>query len=224
MRRWYDTSEEEMYAYMAILLYAGAEKAYGVEAKDLFDQTNMPFYRAVMSLERFEQIRRFIRFDDGRTRVFRLQTDKMAAFRYIWNLFQENLVEFYEPSKELTVDEQLVGSRGRYPFKMFMPNKPGKYGIQIFWIVDAVNSYPLQGEIYVGQQPSDNRADGITHRHVMRLAKRYLGKGYNITIDNYFTSVPLLLELMSKNTTTIGTIKSNKKQLPKQFTPSDKIF
>ncbi|XP_055850586.1 piggyBac transposable element-derived protein 4-like [Episyrphus balteatus] len=224
MRRWYDTFEEEIYAYILILLYAGAEKAYGVEAKDLFHPTSVPFYRAVMSLERFEQIRRFIRFDDGRTRAFRLQTDKLAAFRYVWDLFQQNLVEFYQPSKELTVDEQLVGSRGRCPFKMFMPNKPGKYCIKIFWIVDAVNSYPLRGEIYVGQQPCDNRSDGISHQLVMRLAERYLGMNYNITTDNYFTSVPLALELMSKRTTTIGTIKSNKPQLPKPFTPVDKIF
>ncbi|XP_055910786.1 uncharacterized protein LOC129945151 [Eupeodes corollae] len=124
----------------------------------------------------------------------------------------------------MTVDEQLVGSRGRCPFKMFMPNKPGKYGIKMFWIVDAVNSYPLRGEIYVGQQPCDNRSDGISHQLVMRLAERYLGMNYNITTDNYFTSVPLALELMSKRTTTIGTIKSNKPQLPKPFTPVDKIF
>ncbi|XP_055918701.1 uncharacterized protein LOC129950807 [Eupeodes corollae] len=215
MRRWYDTTEDEIFAYIAILLYAGAEKAYGVEAKDLFHESNMAFYRAVMSLERFEQISRFIRFDDGRSRTFRLQSDKLAAFRHVWNLFQSNLISCYQPSKELTIDEQLVGTRGRCPFKMYMPNKPGKYGVKIFWIVDAKTNYPLQGEIYVGQQPGENRSEGISHQLVMRLAEKYLDKGYNITTDNYFTSVPLALNLMTRKTTTVGTIKSNKPQLPK---------
>ena len=40
-----------------------------------------------MSVERFEDIRRFFRFDDKRTREFRLQTDHMTAFRYIWDFF-----------------------------------------------------------------------------------------------------------------------------------------
>ena len=40
-----------------------------------------------MSVERFEDIRRFFRFDDERTREFRLQTDHMTAFRYIWDFF-----------------------------------------------------------------------------------------------------------------------------------------
>ena len=42
-----------------------------------------------MSAERFQDIRRFLRFDDKRAREFRPQTDHMTAFRYIWDfLFQ----------------------------------------------------------------------------------------------------------------------------------------
>lgn len=66
---WKDTDPDEIYAYIAILLYSGAEKANTVQAKDLFHQSNMPFYRAVMSLERFEQLSRFLCFDDKKTRL-----------------------------------------------------------------------------------------------------------------------------------------------------------
>lgn len=76
-----------------------------VPAKDLFHKTNMPFYRAVMSLERFEQLTRFLRFDDSRTRPMRLKDDKLAAFRYVWKLFLDNFQGLYKPSLELTIDE-----------------------------------------------------------------------------------------------------------------------
>lgn len=59
---------DEMYAFIGILIYAGAAKLNLVAAKDLFHKSHMPFYRGVMSLERFEQISRCLRFDDSRTR------------------------------------------------------------------------------------------------------------------------------------------------------------
>lgn len=223
MRYWTDVNADELYAYIAILLYAGAEKSCSVQAKDLFHESHMPFYRAVMSLARFEQITRFIRFDDTRTRPARLQSDKLAAFRHVWSLFQKNLSEHFIPSKEITIDEQLVTTRGRCSFKQYIPSKPGKYGIKIFWLVDATTNYPLAGEIYLGTQPGEQRARNIAHDLVLRLSDRYLDKGYNITMDNFFTSVPLAKELIRRKTTLNGTIRSNKPELPKQFTDSNEI-
>lgn len=81
MRPWKDTDVDELYAYIAILLYCGAGKSHNVKTTDLFHQSHMPFYRAVMSLKRFEQLNRFLRFDDSRTRVARLQQDKLAPIR-----------------------------------------------------------------------------------------------------------------------------------------------
>lgn len=71
-RVWNDTNADEIYAFIGVLLHSGAEKANGVQTKDLFDKSNMPFYRAAMTLKRFEQLLRFLRFDDSRTRLDRL--------------------------------------------------------------------------------------------------------------------------------------------------------
>lgn len=40
-----------------------------------------------MSLSRLQQLCRFIRFDDSRTRMDRLRQDKLAPFRYVWEMF-----------------------------------------------------------------------------------------------------------------------------------------
>ena len=53
-------------------------------SSELFEnEFSNPIYKAAMSVERLEDIRRFLRFDDKRTKKFNLQTDHMAAFRYI---------------------------------------------------------------------------------------------------------------------------------------------
>lgn len=72
MRPWTETNVDELYAYIAILIYSGAEKSHTVRITDLFDKSNMPFYRAVMPLKRFEQLSRFMRFDGSRTRMSRI--------------------------------------------------------------------------------------------------------------------------------------------------------
>lgn len=48
----------------------------------------------------------------------------------------------------------------------------------------------------------------------IKTVKPFLNKGYNITADNWFTSSSLAEMLMTKNTTLVGTIRSNKRDLP----------
>lgn len=221
LRKWQDTNVDEVYAYVAILLYSGAARTHNVRAADLFHKSELPFYRAVMSLERFQQLTRFLRFDDSRTRIARLREDKLAPIRYIWDLFKRNLTMPFIPSHEIVIDEQLLTTRNRCSFRQYIPSKPGKYGIKIFWAVDSQTNYPLAAEVYVGQQPNTARSKGIAHDLVLRLMKDYLYMGANLTVDNFFVSIPLAEDLIEKDTTMTGTIRSNKRELPKKFAAAD---
>lgn len=91
MRKWRNTTAEEIFAYIAILLRAGVEKANHTRPAELFEKGNIPFYRAVMSLVCFEQLTRFIRFDDSRTRMLRIRDDKLAPIRHVWDIFRRNM-------------------------------------------------------------------------------------------------------------------------------------
>lgn len=93
MRPWKDLTATEFYAFIGLVLHAGAEKDNLVEAKDLFSKRATAIYRATMSLERIEQILRFLT---------RLREDKLASIRYIWTVSLQN----YHPSRELCIDEQ----------------------------------------------------------------------------------------------------------------------
>ncbi|XP_039968473.1 uncharacterized protein LOC120780274 [Bactrocera tryoni] len=59
----------------------------------------MPFYRAVMSLHWFEQLCRFIRFDDSRTRTERLRYHKLAPIRNALTIFLANLTIPFVPGE-----------------------------------------------------------------------------------------------------------------------------
>jgi len=113
----------------------------------------------------------------------------------------------------------LEGFRGRCKFRQYIANKPNKYGIKIFALVDSRVFYTVNMEIYAGKQPigpflQNNSGASVVKRMIKPIAKT----GRNITIDNWFTSVPLAVELLKDyKTTMVGTLKKNKREIPTCF-------
>ena len=171
----------ELKAVIGLLLIAGADKSSHVSTRDLWSKAGKPVYKSVMNVVRLKSILRFMRFDDRRTRDQRQQTDKLAAFHYIWIMFLDRLPMMYCPDKNMTVDEQLVSFRGRCSFKQYIPSKPGKYGLKIFWNCDSKSSYPLKGEIYLGRQPGaarDKKSRRATCQTSHTSVAKYRSKRY----------------------------------------------
>jgi hypothetical protein len=99
-----------------------------------------------MGLNRAKELFRHMRFDNVNTRTDRIRTDKLAPIRDLWEMHAATLQRHYRPDSCITIDEQLVATRGRCSFRQYIPSKPGKYGIKIFWACDSATSYPLKGK------------------------------------------------------------------------------
>ena len=205
---------DEFSAGISLLLRAGVDRDNFTDLDDLWSiHDSKPFYRATMSVKRFKFFLRCLRCDDYRTRRSRLKDDKLAAFRDIWSLFLDRLRRFYTPDFDLTIDEQLVGYRGHIPGRTYLPSKPRKYGIKIFWMCEATTGYALNAVIYTG------RENGHVHRNlamdiVLQLTHPYNGSGRNICCDNYFTSHALALRLLENNLTILGTLRLHRREIP----------
>lgn len=128
-----------------------------------------------------------------------------------------HLMKINLPGKCLTVDEQLVPFRGRCPFKQYIPSKPDKYGMKLFWVCDSATGYPLNAIPYLGKDQTGNRAIGIAHKIVRDLCQRYANTNRNVTMDNFFTSYELSQEMLGSGMTIVGTVRKNKKFIPQEF-------
>ena len=218
-REWKPVTVQEIYSFMAILICSGVNNSNTDHVSDMWHSSSYPLYRATMGINRFRNIMRFIRFDDANTRKQRKITDKAAPIRDIWTMLNKNLSQIYKPTENLTVDEQLYPFRGRTKFTQFIPSKPAKYGIKIWWVCDAENAFPLNGIIYTGKT-GHIREKNQGERVVKELAVAYKGSGRNICMDNFFTSLSLAQQLLSWNLTIVGTLKKNKPYIPPIMGPN----
>lgn len=216
-RVWNDLTQIELDAYIGLLIAAGASHNNMQKTEFLWRTDNLPIFRAAMSHKRFAALTRYIRFDDSRTRTFRQQTDKAAPIRDIWNLLNENLARNYEPHANVTVDEQLFPYRGRTKFTQYIPSKPAKYGIKIWWACDAKTKYPLQGILYTGREAGEEREINQGENVLMKLARRYAKSGRTIVADNFFTTLEGAKKLASMGLAFVGTIRSNKRCIPAEM-------
>ena len=153
-----------------------------------YDFSN-PMYMATMPVKRFEDIRPFLRFDNKRTREFCQQTDHMATFRYIWDLYISNCKRWYSPHECVTTDEQLAPFKVRYKFLQYIPTKPGKYGTKIFWLCDSITNYGFNGSVYIGRQAGEEVKRDLGSSIVHELCSPIQHSGRNVTANNFFTRV-----------------------------------
>lgn len=216
-RVWKELTDIELDAFIGILLAAGVTHNNMQKSELLWQTDALPIFRAAMSHKRFLSLLRYIRFDDGRTREFRQQTDKAAPIRDVWNFMNQNLAKNYSPHENFTIDEQLYPYRGRTKFTQYIPSKPAKYGIKIWWACDSKTKYPLQGKLYLGRNEGEERETNQGENVLLQLANRYTNTGRTAIADNFFTTLEGVKRLARIGIGFVGTIRVNKRCIPDEM-------
>lgn len=122
----------------------GVYRSYGESIRNLWDEKHgRPLLRAVMPLKRFMLISKVLAFDDRESRRSRVcnYRDKLAPIRVFYEKWTDNLQYLYVPKENVTVDEQLILFRGKCFFKVYMPSKPGKYGMKAWVAADPTTGF-----------------------------------------------------------------------------------
>lgn len=97
--------------------------------------------------------------------------------------------------------------------------KPTKFGIRVWVNSEAKSGYVLNFQIYTGSNEK-TKEKGLAYRVVMDLMEPYFHKGHCLFIDNFYTGVQLLIDLVAKGTYCAGTARSNRKFFPAEIIPA----
>lgn len=211
----------ELEAFFGLLYLAGVFKSNHEDVSSLFatDGTGRDIFRCTMSKNRFLFLLSALRFDCISTRDERKKSDELAAISEVFNRFVANSQMNYSCGQYTTVDEMLVGFRGRFKYRVYMKSKPAKYGVKIFILTDARTSYFVNGSIYCATQYRNPKKLLKPTLEVMNLVQPIVKSNRNVTGDNYFSSVELVDELKENGLTYVGTLRKNKLEIPESFLP-----
>ena len=128
----------------------------------------------------------------------------------------------YNPFRDVAVDETMVGFRGRLGAKQYLLKKPTKYGVKAFTMADSTHGFVLNILLYTGRDTLANASsqyDDLSQpaQVVLHLVEPYLDQGHYVFTDRYYTSIPLIQALSSRNTAFTGTAMKNCVDIPDQI-------
>lgn len=126
----------------------------------------------------------------------------------------------YVPRQDVSIDESLMLFKGRLGWVQYIPMKRRRFGVKYFMLCEAKTGYVWKLIIYVGKgtQFDEDFSDLQVSSHVvMSLMKPLLGKGYCVTLDNYYNS-PQLADMLLRNKTDVyGTLRKTRKEVPEEL-------
>ncbi|KAK7153232.1 hypothetical protein R3I93_011203 [Phoxinus phoxinus] len=222
---WVPVKAHEMYSFIALVIYMGI-----LGAKHILDYWSgkhiysLPFPKSVMSRSRFQAITwnlHLCNLKDDRANALKKGTrdhDRLFKIKPLYTDIIEACKTHFHPNRQLSVDERMVASRARISFKQYMKDKPTKWGYKLFVLADSACAYTWNFFVYEGKS-SLATGKGLSYDSVIRLLDlSLLGKGYQVFMDNFYTSPGLLLDLLDKKTLACGTIRSNQQGFPRTMT------
>lgn len=209
-------SDCEMLGLLGVLVIMGADYDTKHSLKHLWSNLHSkPLYKAAFSRIRFEQFLTTLCFDDKNSRTERREIDNFAPFRELFEKFNLLCQKYVIPGINVTIDEMLSLFRGRCGFKVFMKDKPGKYGIMIRMLTDVTMRYVIKMEVYCGMKNPITGNERGPSFIVKRLVEQIKATSRNVTTDRFYTSVDLAEDLYKNYCLTlVGTLQKNRKHIP----------
>jgi Transposase IS4 len=165
----------------------------------------------IMTRNRFQILLRNWHFADNANANVEDRTHKVKD---LLTMLIAKFANARSPAEEIVVDESMIPFRGRLLFKQYLPGKAHKYGVKVFKLCDK-NGYTFNAAIYTGK--TDAKLS-VPTTVVLRLSQPYLNAGRTLVTDNYFTSIELANKLLDMQSHLVGTLRVNRRGLPRTVT------
>lgn len=129
--KWYDTTANELMLMIGMILAMGINVQ--PELADYWKNdaiVGVPGITRGMPILRFKALLSVLHLNDNSIALPRshVQFDKLHKVRPILDRLRLNFLKYYNPHRENSIDEAMVGFKGRSSLKQYMPMKLTKRG------------------------------------------------------------------------------------------------
>ena len=174
---------------------------------------NNKFISSVMTRDRFLLLLKFIHFENNEHAN---TENRLYKIDRLINLLLERYKNALQPGRILVIDESMIPFRGRLKFKQYIPNKTHKYGVKLYKLCTS-NGYTYNLKVYTGKGDT-NQTLGHSQTIVLKLLEVVDEKeGRILYADNFYSSVGLARKLYDMKMLYCGTLRINRKGVPKDF-------
>jgi hypothetical protein len=104
----------------------------------------------------------------------------------------DKFTQAYIPGCELVVDEAMIGFKGRFFLKQYLPGKPTKWGIKAWVLADSAIGYLLKCDIYKGKKGIRQQDLLLLEHFVLQLTQNFWKKMASYLFRQFFSSPQFL--------------------------------
>jgi hypothetical protein len=219
---WEDVTASEFNVFLALLLYFGIvslpSKRMAWENDSMF---RIPWITSKMPVRRFEAILNNWHWTDASSlseaeRRARNKDNSYWTVQGYCDALCKTFDEHYVCPQCFDVDEQCIPWKGRHAAKCYNPSKPAKWHLKVYALNCSETSYQLKFFMY----------EGRTEYPIWMLLKdgKYHRNGYILYLDNWYTSVGVIVMLAAWLIHCVGTVRTNKKGLPRSCIFPKSVF
>uniref|UniRef100_A0A8C4S1I0 PiggyBac transposable element-derived protein domain-containing protein n=1 Tax=Erpetoichthys calabaricus TaxID=27687 RepID=A0A8C4S1I0_ERPCA len=192
--KWKPTTKDEMKGFVALQIEMGLDWRYNFREHWSTHTLSPGGFGQVMPHDRYVLLQSFIHFCDNKKQIPRGEPgyNPMYKVQPLLDIVEPTYKQFYQPGRDLSVDESMIKYKGRLFFRQYMPDKPTKYGIKDFVLAEANTGFCLKVITYTGKHSFQRENCPLTK---------------------------LFMELQSRGIGACGTVRVNRRHMPLQLKP-----
>lgn len=176
---------------------------------EMADDAGLLLVRQAFSRNQYRSIKRNIHLADNAQNT---NIDKMYKVRQFIEALNSKFQQFGISETHLSIDEQMVPYFGRHSSKMFIRNKPIRFGFKL-WCLCSSTGFLYKCIPYCGKSSFLDPNLGLGGSVVAELLSVIpKPEEHEVYFDNFFTSHSLLLHLRALKICATGTVREQRLQ------------
>ena len=216
----FSIDEEELQAFIGIIFVMSYHRLPDMKLYWSVDpDVRVSVIADVMTRSRFFEIKRALHFSNNEEALDKNDTahDRAWKVRPLINHFNDAFQAALSPTAEQSIDERMVKFKGQSMMKQYMKDKPIQRGFKHWCRNDSKTGYVFEIDLYTGKSPGKSPEVGLSEAVVLQLTRQITGCNIHLYIDNFYTSPNLLIKLKDDAIFCTGTVRQNRKGMPKDF-------
>ena len=213
-RHWKNITVKDLTGFFAILVHMGL--LHKPEVSDYWSTNSIlqtSFAPAILSRDKFQLILAMLHVSNNADYIPRGTPghDPLQKIKPVYSHLRRKFKELYVPGENVCIDEAICPWRGKVGFRVYMKDKPVRWGMKLYELCESSSAYVYDFEIFAADPELSNKPVDV----VMRLSAPLLEKGRSVYVDNYYCCPDLAEQLAEKDTHCVGTVRANRQGLPK---------